>query len=245
MTIKIVTAAVVIIGNEILSGRTQDTNINDIATAMTARGISLREVRIVADNHGEIRDGVREMARRYDYVVTTGGIGPTHDDITAAAIADAFDDELQLNEEAHRLLQEHYGDNLNEARLRMAHLPTKARLIDNPVSRAPGFYVDNVFVLAGVPVIMRAMLEHVMQLMAGGDVKRVVTLSFNIAEGELAQGLASLQERFADVEIGSYPWFKKASLGVHLVLRSYDETALYACAREVEQLAATKTLDES
>lgn len=240
MAANIITGAVLIIGNEILSGRTQDTNFNDIAQAFAEKGITLEEGRIIADETAEIIIGVRALSSRYDYVITTGGIGPTHDDITAAAIAEAFELPLALNEDAHQLLKNYYGTGLNEARLRMAYLPETALLIENPISGAPGFRIKNVFVLAGVPVIMRAMLDHVMHQIVGGDIKQVVTLSFELAEGELAEGLSQLQNKFTSVEIGSYPWFKKASLGVHLVLRSYDNEALQSCAAAVRLLAEAK-----
>lgn len=233
---KEVRAAVVMIGNELLSGRTQETNFKEIAQAFAQKGVTICEGRILADDEDAIVAVVRKMSAAYDYVVTTGGIGPTHDDITSSCLAKAFNAPLILHEEAHQLLRTHYGARLNEARLKMAHIPQGATLIDNPVSLAPGFRIRNVFVLAGVPVIMKAMLPYVLRDITGGDIKAVVTISAELAEGELAEGLAMVAKTFPRVEIGSYPWFKSTSLGVHLVLRSFDKKELKKCEDEIHAL---------
>jgi len=231
-----VTAALVIIGNEILSGRTQDANLAYVAKRLTERGLLLAEVRVVADVEAEIVAAVNSCRERYDYVFTTGGIGPTHDDITAGAIARAFDVEVERHKAAAALLHDHYGQSINEARLSMADLPKGAALIDNPVSRAPGFCMDNVFVLAGVPRIMQAMLDGVLPQLKAGRPVMSRTLSAFIGEGEIAQGLSAVQEAHGDVEIGSYPFFHQGKFGVSLVLRSVDAKALDHAVAETAAL---------
>jgi molybdenum cofactor synthesis domain-containing protein len=208
---KIVRASMIIIGNEILSGRTQDTNLNTLARGLNDVGIVLSEARIVSDTPIAIVAAVNDLRARYDYVFTTGGIGPTHDDITAQCVADAFGVPLILNPEARALLQAHYdrsGRTLNAARLRMAHTPQGASLIANPVSTAPGFRIENVYVLAGVPVVMQAMLDGLKGDLTGG--RRVLSRSVGslIGEGIVARDLAALQDRYPALEIGSYPFYR-------------------------------------
>ena len=224
------TAALLIIGDEILSGRTQDTNLATLARALKTRGIRLAEARVVPDEIAEIVAAVTALKDRYAYVFTTGGIGPTHDDITAAAIADAFGRRLVRNEEAARRLAQHYapGD-LNAARLSMADMPEGAALIDNPVSAAPGFRIANVHVLAGVPRIMAAMLDGLLPGLAGGAplLARTVVCE-GVGEGVLAGGLAALQAAHPAVGLGSYPFFRSGRLGTSLVARAADAAALAA-----------------
>lgn len=238
MTKNVYTAALLVIGNEILSGRTEDKNINWIACKLVGKGITLSEVRVVPDMSERIVAAVRELSVRYDYLFTTGGIGPTHDDITAGCIAQAFGTPIIENAEARAVLVKHYGgeEHLNPARLKMAQVPRGATLIPNPVSGAPGFVLENVCVMAGVPKIMQAMLDHVLPSLAGGDIVLSRTVTSRLAESRIAQGLAEIQEKFSNVEIGSYPHFQAGNFGVSLVLRSTDEAALVLAEKEVATL---------
>ncbi len=223
----IVTAALIVIGDEILSGRTRDRNIGYIAEYMTRIGIRLREVRVVGDVEDEIVDALNALRAAYDYVFTTGGIGPTHDDITAESVAKAFGVPIEIDERAVALMRERYeAKDLTETRLRMARIPQGAELIENSVSRAPGFMIGNVIVMAGVPKIMQVMLDDVAPRLRTG--RKLLTRSVRIdrPEGEMAPGLAKLQEEFSDVPMGSYPFFENGRLGTNLVLRSSDEGRL-------------------
>jgi molybdenum cofactor synthesis domain-containing protein len=231
------TAAVLVIGNEILSGRTKDVNLGFLAEQLTRMGVRLREARVVSDVEEEIVRAVDETRRRYDYVFTTGGIGPTHDDITAPSVAKAFGVRLIRDPRAVALLERHYQPGqLNEARLRMAEIPEGSILIDNPVSAAPGFQIGNVFVMAGVPAIMRAMFGGLRQRLVGGPPILSRTVSAYIAEGTIAAGLAALQQRHPELEIGSYPFFRQGRFGGSFVLRGTDETALAAAAEALKAL---------
>ncbi len=238
---KIVTAGIVIIGDEILSGRTQDTNISYLANWLGEIGIQVREVRVVPDVTEKIVEAVNTFRTAFDYVFTTGGIGPTHDDITADSIGAAFGVEVEHHPDAVALLTDHYGDDkLNEARLRMARVPVGATLIDNPISKAPGFKMDNVFVMAGVPIVMQAMLDSVRGDLTGGPPVRSISISAKMAEGQVAESLGTIQERYSNVSIGSYPFYRGRAYGVSVVLRSIDERDLEAAADEV--VAMIKTL---
>ncbi len=249
---KTVTAAVIVIGNEILSGRTQDKNVAHMAVTLNEVGVRLSEVRVVPDIEAEIVDAVNTLRAKFDYVFTTGGIGPTHDDITAACVAKAFGQELIQNPEATRRLMEHYEHSemeLNEARMRMARTPEHATLIDNPISTAPGFRVENVFVMAGVPSIMRAMLDGVKGGLAGGVPVLSRTVLCNLGEGMVAGGLGDIQERYPEVDIGSYPQYARGEFRVSLVMRGTDAAELDACADEVRAMVTglggtPKDLDE-
>jgi molybdenum cofactor synthesis domain-containing protein len=234
---KPITAALVIVGNEILSGRTSDANLPYAAAKLNGIGIRLMEVRVVRDDADAIVEAVNACRTKYDYVFTTGGIGPTHDDITAEAVARAFGLPLVRNPQAVALLKRRYAPaGLNEARLSMAEMPQGAVLIDNPVSGAPGFQIGNVFVLAGVPSIMQAMLDGLLGGLAGGAPLRSHTVSCHLAEGAIAEGLSALQRRFPGVEIGSYPFFRAGRFGASLVLRAVDETILSRAAEELRAL---------
>lgn len=234
---RIVTAAAIIIGNEILSGRTQDVNLAFLAKSLNEIGIRLMEARVVPDIEAEIIAAVNGLRVRFDYVFTTGGIGPTHDDITAECVAKAFGVPLIRHPEAERRLRAHYEpDKLNEARLRMANTPEGATLIDNPVSIAPGFQIGNVFVLAGVPSIMQAMFDGIKGRLSGGAPVRSISVPAFIAEGTIAKGLGELQARYADIDIGSYPFFRTGRFGTTLVLRGTDEARLAAAAEELRAL---------
>jgi molybdenum cofactor synthesis domain-containing protein len=233
----IVTAAVLVIGNEILSGRTKDANLGYLAGELTKLGIRLGEARVIADLEAEIVAAINECRARYDYVFTTGGIGPTHDDITAAAVARAFGRQLVLDPGAKAILERHYPPGgLNEARLRMAHVPEGAELIDNPVSAAPGFRIANVFVLAGVPMVMRAMFDGLKAGLAGGQPLISRTIGAYLGEGVIAAGLGKLQGRYPMLEIGSYPFFHQGRYGASFVMRGTEAAAIEAAAVELRTL---------
>ena len=232
-----VTACLIIIGNESLSGRTQDANLAFLAERLGEWGIRLREARVVPDEEGEIIAAVNQCRAKYDYVFTTGGIGPTHDDITAEAIAKAFGRELIRHPEAEAILRGHYKkDDLNEARMKMANTPEGASLIENPVSRAPGFQVENVFVMAGIPSIMQAMVLSLRHKLVGGRPVLSRAIGCNLVEGALADGLGRLQERYRDFDIGSYPFYRLGRFGVSVVLRGTDADRLEAATGEVRDL---------
>lgn len=231
-----VTAAVMIIGDEILSGRTQDTNLRDIARYLGVLGIDLAEARTVPDVQEEIVAALNALRERYDYVITTGGIGPTHDDITADAVAAAFGVELEEHPEILAMMRARWGDDLNAARRRMARVPVGGQLVKNPVQGPPGFTIGNVFVLAGVPTIMRGMLEDVGPRLRGGQVTISRTLRVEgSGEGAIAAPLEAVAKAHPDMSLGSYPFFTPEGFGSHLVLRSRDEGEL---GRAVADLAA-------
>lgn len=234
-----VTAAMLIIGNEILSGRTKDKNVGYIAEELTAMGIRLSEVRVVRDDEAAIIEAVTRLSDRYTYVFTSGGIGPTHDDITTACIAKAFGVAVERNAEAMRRLTAHYansGVEFNAARQKMAEIPVGAALIDNPVSAAPGFILRNVHVMAGVPRILQAMFEGLKPTLTGGAQMLSRTVACTVGEGTVAGGLGRVQEAFPEIEIGSYPYFRAGAFGTSLVLRGTDEARLDAAAEEVRAL---------
>lgn len=224
-----VTAALLVIGEEILSGRTSDENIAYIASYLTRIGIALREVRVVADVEAEIVAAVNGLRPRFTYVFTTGGIGPTHDDVTTDAIAKAFDVRVVVDPEAVAAMRKHFNEaELTPARLRMARIPEGAALIDNAISRAPGFMLENVIVMAGVPRIMQVMLDAVTPRLAKGRLMLARSVRIDVPEGDAAPGLAALQSAHPDVQIGSYPFFEKKRLGTYVVLRSVDQEKLEA-----------------
>jgi molybdenum cofactor synthesis domain-containing protein len=231
---RIVTAAVLIIGNEILSGRTQDVNLAYIATGLNEVGVTLREARIIPDIADTIVATVNELRHKYDYVFTTGGIGPTHDDITSENVAKAFGVKWTLHPEAHEIFLSHYKPGeLNAARLRMAHTPEGATLIRNPVSRAPGFRMANVFVMAGIPRVMQAMFDAVKHDLRGGRPMLSRTVSCHLPEGVIAQGLGEVQSRYGDLDIGSYPFYRRGEFGTSLVLRGRAAARVDAAKDEV------------
>ena len=234
------TAAVLLIGDEILSGRTKDKNIGYIADFLTALGIDLEEARVVGDEEAAIVAAVNELRGRYSYLFTTGGIGPTHDDITADAIAKAFGVPIDHDPAAVALLQAFFseiGREPNEARMRMARLPQGARMIPNPVSRAPGFQIGNVFVMAGIPAVMQAMLQELAPRLSHGAPMRSAAVTIRAGEGDIAAGLAAIQKAHPTVVIGSYPFQANDGFAAEIVLRSRDEAALAAAAAEVRALA--------
>ena len=233
-----VTAAVLVVGDEILSGRTRDQNINYIAAHFTGIGIRLQEVRVVGDETTSIVTAINELRARYAYVVTTGGIGPTHDDITAEAVAQAFGVELEMNTQARELLEAYFAKRQIEstpARLRMARIPRGAALIENTISIAPGFMIDNVIVLAGVPDIMQVMLDAVTPRLASGKKMQSVTIAIARVEGDVADLFAVHQQAFPDVAMGSYPSFSENGFNTQLVLRATDSARLEAARQGLER----------
>ena len=230
------TAALVIIGNEILSGQTQDRNGPFLARRLGELGVRVAELRAVRDDEPAIVAAINELRASCDYVLATGGIGPTHDDITAAAIAKAFGVAHAVHPRARALLAAKYGADLNAARLRMATVPAGAELIDNPISTAPGFVIGNVYVFAGVPEIMQAMFEGARHRIAGGPPVRSRTVLATATEGVFADQLAAVQAQHRDVEIGSYPSFGRAKVETRIVMRSTDAARIDAAAAAVENM---------
>ena len=223
------TAAILIIGDEILSGRTRDANMHYLAGELTRIGIDLLEVRVVSDSHNAIVAAVNDLRGSYDHLFTSGGIGPTHDDITADAIAAAFDLPLEVRDDARSILAAHYqrsGQELNEARLRMARIPGDAVLIDNPISAAPGFSLGNVHVMAGVPNIFQAMVASLLPRLTGGRPLLSQTLRVMRGEGMIAAPLAALAKEFSDLSFGSYPFVVNGAYGTNLVVRGQDTVHL-------------------
>ena len=219
------TAAMLVIGDEILSGRTRDSNTHYLAQELTKQGIDLREVRVVSDDRPAIISAVKALSQGFDHVFTSGGIGPTHDDITADCIAAAFDAHIDVREDAHAILAAHYersGLELNAARLRMARIPDGAGLIENPVSAAPGFSIENVYVMAGVPSVFQAMVASVLPTLTGGKPLLSQTLRIQRGEGDIAGPLAELAAEFSDLSIGSYPFIKDGIYGSNIVIRGSD-----------------------
>lgn len=223
------TAGMLVIGDEILSGRTRDINLHVLAGALTSCGITLAEARFVADDHDAIVSAVQALAEAHTYVFTSGGIGPTHDDVTADSIAAAFEAEIDVREDARAILASHYaraGIEMNAARLRMARIPTGATLIDNPISAAPGFVIENVHVMAGVPSIFKAMLENVLPGLARGVPVLSRSLTVPKPEGEIAGTLGALAAEFGDLSFGSYPMHDQNGYRVNVVVRGTDPAML-------------------
>jgi molybdenum cofactor synthesis domain-containing protein len=233
----IVTAAVLIIGNEILSGRTQDANLAYIAKGLNEVGVTLREARVIPDVEATIVATVNELRAKFDYLFTTGGIGPTHDDITSECIAKAFGVPWVVHPEAHKhFLQFYAPGQLNEARMRMATTPQGATLVYNPVSRAPGFKMGNVYVFAGIPSVMQGMFDTIKGELKGGRPMLSRTIATSLAEGALAKRLGEIQSRYVDIDIGSYPVMRRGSFGVNLVLRGREPARLADATEEVAQM---------
>ena len=234
------TACLLVIGNEVLSGRTQDANIRHLAVRLGEIGIPLREVRVIRDVPDTIIGAVNECRARFDHVFTTGGIGPTHDDITSECVAAAFGVPWEPHPEAWARLERHLGpERFNAARQRMATVPRGATLIDNPVSVAPGFTIGNVHVMAGVPRIMQAMFETLApRLQGGAPVASRAVHAIGLLEGDLAEGLQAIQGRYPALDLGSYPFYRATGGGVALVAKGTDAAALDACVAEVAALVA-------
>lgn len=223
------TAAMLVIGDEILSGRTRDSNMHHLANELTKYGIDLKEARMVSDEAEAITSAVKALAATYDHVFTSGGIGPTHDDITADCIAAAFDTPIAVRDDARAILQAHYdrsGQELNEARLRMARIPEGAALIDNPISAAPGFTLENVHVMAGVPTIFQTMVASILPTLTGGAPLLSQSLRVERGEGDIAAPLTALAEAYPDLSFGSYPFSQNGIYGTNIVIRGQDGVQL-------------------
>ena len=240
---KPITAAMLVIGDEILSGRTKDRNIGHLADMLTAVGIDLCEARIVADHTDDIVDAVNALRTRYTYLFTSGGIGPTHDDITADAIAKAFGVPCDYDARAYAMLEEHYasrGMDFTDARKRMARMPAGAEHIDNPISMAPGFRIGNVHVMAGVPSIFQAMVASLLPRLTGGQPLLSQTLRIDRGEGVIAEPLAALAAEFGDLSFGSYPFIQNGAYGTNIVVRGTDAGRLDAAIARLAAMAGAE-----
>ena len=241
---KEIIAGIIIIGNEVLSGRTQDINTSTIATWLNTLGIEVKEVRIIPDVEEIIIDTVNKLRKKFNYVFTTGGIGPTHDDITAESISNAFNLEYGFHNEAFSILENYYKPGeFTEGRQKMAKMPTTAKLIINPSSGAPGFYVENVFCLPGVPSILKSMLGGLNNILVGGEPVISKTLNLRTVESEIAKSLSNVQNQNNDVEIGSYPFFRAGKLGVSIVLRSTDQKKIDHCNDQILEFVKEKDIE--
>mgnify|MGYP003321373414 FL=1 len=241
---KEIIAGIIIIGNEVLSGRTKDTNTSTLAVWLNSIGIEVREVRVIPDIEKTIIDTVNEFRKKYNYVITTGGIGPTHDDITAESISKAFNLEYGFHKEAYSILEKYYKPGeFNEGRQKMARMPTTAKLLLNPTSGAPGFNVENVFCLPGVPSILKSMLGGLKNILVGGDPILSKTINLRTVESEIAKPLTEVQNNNLDVEIGSYPFFRAGKLGVSIVIRSTDENKINNCSNQILNFVNQKNIE--
>ena len=239
-----VNAAVLIIGNEILSGRTQDTNTSTLATWLNSIGVKVNEVRIIPDQEDIIVETLNVLRKSNNYVFTTGGIGPTHDDITAQSVAKAFGLKYEIHKEGYKILESYYQPGeFNEGRQKMIWMPANANLIFNPTSGAPGFSVENVFCLPGVPSIMKSMLGGLKNKIVGGEPILSHTISLRTVESEIANSLTKVQEQNKDVEIGSYPFFHAGKLGVSIVLRSENQSKIDQCNSQILKFVKDKKIE--
>ena len=237
-------AGIIIIGNEILSGRTQDTNTTTLSIWLNSLGIKVQEVRVIPDIEKIIIITVNELRKKFNYVFTTGGIGPTHDDVTAMSISKAFNLTYGPHKEAMSILEKYYKPGeFNEGRKKMACMPTNANLILNPTSGAPGFNVENVFCLPGVPSILKSMLGGISHSLIGGDPILSQTINLKTVESEIAKPLSDVQDKNKDVEIGSYPFFRAGKLGVAIVLRSSDKNKIENCNLEILKFVKEKNIE--
>ena len=239
-----VNAAILIIGNEILSGRTQDTNTGTLANWLNSIGVKVNEVRVIPDIENKIVDTLNELKRENNYVFTTGGIGPTHDDITAESVSKAFGLKYEIHKEAYKILEAYYKPGeFNEGRQKMVWMPEKAELILNPTSGAPGFSVENVFCLPGVPSILKSMLGGLKNKIVGGEPILSHTISLRTVESEIANSLTKVQDLNKDVEIGSYPFFHAGKLGVSIVLRSENQSKINTCNSQILEFVKQKKIE--
>ncbi len=239
-----VNAAILIIGNEILSGRTQDTNTSTLATWLNSIGVKVQEVRVIPDIEKTIVDTLNVLRKENDYVFTTGGIGPTHDDITAESVSKAFGLKYEIHKEGYKILEAYYKPGeFNEGRQKMIWMPENANLILNPTSGAPGFSVDNVFCLPGVPSIMKSMLGGLKNKIVGGEPILSQTISLKTVESEIANSLTEVQDNNKDVEIGSYPFFHAGKLGVSIVLRSENQSRIDECNLQILNFVNKKNIE--
>ena len=244
-----VNAAIAIIGNEILSGRTQDVNLSTISKWLNTLGVRVVEVRVIPDIEKRIIETINELRKKFDYVFTTGGIGPTHDDITSESVSKAFRLKYEIHKEAFKILQDYYKiSNFNEGRQRMTKMPSKAKLILNPSSGAPGFIIENVFCLPGVPSILKSMLGGLRNNIKGGKPILTHTINLQTVESQISKQLAEVQGKNRDVEIGSYPFFKTGKVGVSVVLRSEKQSKIDDCNLQIIRFiskANIKQIDKS
>ena len=239
-----VNAAIIIIGNEILSGRTHDTNTSTIALWLNSIGVKVQEVRLIPDIQEIIINTVNLLRKDNKYVFTTGGIGPTHDDITAESISKAFSLNYEIHKEAYKILKAYYKPGeFNEGRQKMVWMPKGAKLILNPTSGAPGFSVDNVFCLPGVPSILKSMLGGLKNEIVGGEPILSHTISLRTVESEIANSLTAVQDNNKDVEIGSYPFFQAGKLGVSIVIRSEDKSKIDICSNQILDFVNQKKIE--
>ena len=240
---KEIFASIIVIGNEILSGRTQDTNTSTLSKWLNSLGIKIQEVRTIPDIEKNIIDTVNELRKKYKYVFTTGGIGPTHDDITASSISKAFNLKYGPHKEAMAILKKYYKPGeFNEGRKKMAYMPTVANLILNPTSGAPGFNVENVFCLPGVPSILKSMLSGITHKLVGGNPILSYTINLRTVESEIAKSLSDVQDKNKEVDIGSYPFFRAGKLGVAIVLRSTKQNNIDKCNSQIIKFVKKKKI---
>jgi len=241
---KKVNAAILIIGNEILSGRTQDTNTSTLALWLNSIGVKVREVKVIPDVEEKIISSVNLLRNLYDYVFTTGGIGPTHDDITAQSIAKAFNLDYEIHKEGYKILEAYYKPGeFNEGRQKMIWMPKNAKLLLNPSSGAPGFRIENVFCLPGVPSILKSMLGGLKNDIVGGEPILSHTINLRTVESEIANSLTKVQDNNKDVEIGSYPFFQAGKLGVSIVIRSEDQNKINICSSQILDFVKQKKIE--
>ena len=241
---KEIFAGIIIIGNEILSGRTKDLNTSTISQWLNSIGIKVQETRIIPDDQKIIVETVNDLRNKFNYVFTSGGIGPTHDDITSESISKSFNLKYEIHKEAFAILEKYYGvSEFNEGRQRMAWMPSNAKLILNPASGAPGFYVENVFCLPGVPSILESMLPELNNKLIGGKPIISKTISLRTLESEIAKSLKIVQENSKDVDIGSYPFFRKGKIGVSIVLRSVDKSKIDNCSNKIMNFVNEKQIE--
>ena len=241
---KEIIAGIIIIGNEILSGRTKDLNTSSISIWLNSLGIKVKEVRVIPDIELNIINTVNGLRKKFDYIFTSGGIGPTHDDITASSLSKAFNLTYGLHKEAFKILESYYKPGeFNEGRQKMAWMPTEAKLILNPTSGAPGFYVENVFCLPGVPSILQAMLGGLSNELVGGLPIISHTINLRTVESEIAKPLTFVQDNNKDVNIGSYPFFKAGKLGVSIVLRSENQSKINVCNSQILDFVNKKKIE--
>ena len=242
-TSKKVNAAIIIIGNEILSGRTQDVNVVHLSKWLNELGVKVEEVRVIPDIENSIVNTVNELRKKFKYVFTTGGIGPTHDDITSRSIAKAFNVSYGYNKDAYETLEKYYKPGeFNDGRKKMAKMPDKASLIYNPSSGAPGFVVENVYCLPGVPSILKSMVDGLKNKISGGKKILSKTISVITVESEIAKPLEDIQNKFKNIEIGSYPFFRKGKIGVSIVMRSTEKNLIGVCAKQIVNLVKNKKI---
>jgi len=237
-------AAIIVIGNEILSGRTQDINVSFLSKWLNELGIRVTEVRIIEDKEDSIVKNINELKNKFKYIFTTGGIGPTHDDITSKSVARAFNIKYDFHKEAYKILEKYYTpEKFSEGRKKMAKTPEGAKLIYNPTSGAPGFIIKNVFCLPGVPSILQSMVGGLNNKIKGGKKILNKTITLRGVESEIAEPLEKVQNKYQDVEIGSYPFFKQGKIGVSIVIRSTEQNLIFDCYKDIKDFIKKKKIE--